>query len=137
MWKMNVTPQTVVRGLGPWGHQVVDKMVKRRARGMDEEECAILGDYLYHINVGKASGEYALNALLVPVMNADLPGVYARRPLAQDLISKLPRTIPLVFVFGDRDWMFHPRVHDVVSQMPNAELRVIPESGHHVYLDNP
>ena len=94
-------------------------------------------DYLYHINVQRASGEYALNALLVPVMKAENPGVYARRSLAQDLVEKLPRSIPLVFLYGDRDWMFHPEVKDIVSRMPNAELQFVSNSGHHVYLDHP
>mmetsp|Transcript_3213 Transcript_3213/g.11658 ORF Transcript_3213/g.11658 Transcript_3213/m.11658 type:complete len:88 (+) Transcript_3213:1186-1449(+) len=70
-------------------------------------------------------------------MKAENPGVYARRSLAQDLVEKLPRSIPLVFLYGDRDWMFHPEVKDIVSRMPNAELQFVSNSGHHVYLDHP
>jgi len=138
-WSLNVTPQSFVRFIGPWGLDAVQSMVKRRfsVRGMSEEEMEIIADYLYHINVQRASGEYALNALLVPVMKAENPGVYARRSLAQDLVEKLPRSIPLVFLYGDRDWMFHPEVKDIVSRMPNAELQFVSNSGHHVYLDHP
>jgi len=138
MWKLNVTPQSVVRVLGPWGPDVVKNLVQRRfvERGLNERECEILAAYLYHINADKPSGEYALNALLVPVMKTDHPGVYARRPLA-DMMHKLPENIPVVFMYGDRDWMFHPQVHEIVSKMPNAHLKIIDRAGHHVYFDNP
>ncbi|QDZ20715.1 cardiolipin-specific deacylase [Chloropicon primus] len=136
-WSMNLTPQSVARIAGPWGPELVTKIVKARLKGMSEEEVKIVSDYLYHINVGRPSGELALNALLVPVFKTNFPGVYARRPLAQDLINKFPRDIPLTFLFGDRDWMLHPTIEDIVASMPNAEVRIISNTGHHVYLDNP
>ena len=138
MWQMNVTPQSVVRMFGPWGPGVVKSMVQRRfvERGLNEEECEILAEYLYHINVDKPSGEYALNALLTPVMKTEHPGVYARKPLVFSL-RDLPERMPVIFLYGDRDWMFHPEVHDLVSTMKNAQMRFIDRSGHHVYFDNP
>ena len=138
MWQMNVTPQSVVRMFGPWGRGVVKSMVQRRfvERGLNEEECEILAEYLYHINVDKPSGEYALNALLTPVLKTEHPGVYARKPLVFSL-RDLPERMPVIFLYGDRDWMFHPEVHDLVSTMKNAQMRFIDRSGHHVYFDNP
>lgn len=139
MWKMNVTPQSFVRAIGPWGQNMVKSLVQRRFnanRSLEEEECEIISEYLYHINVDKPSGEYALNALLVPVMKTDHPGVYARRPLA-GLVKELPRDLPVTFMYGDRDWMFHPQVHTIVSKMANAKLKIIDRAGHNVFMDNP
>ena len=136
-WTMNFTPQSVARFMGPWGPELVTKVVKARLKGMNEEECKIISDYLYHINVGRPSGEYALNALLVPIFKSNFPGIYSRKPLEQDLIHKFPRDIPLTFLFGDRDWMFHPAIKRIVASLPNAEIKILPKTGHHVYLDNP
>ena len=112
--------------------------VQRRfnARGLDEEECEVISDYLYHINVDKPSGEYALNALLVPVMKTDHPGVYARRPLAGQM-TELPRDLPITFMYGSHDWMFHPDIHTIVSEMSNARLKIIDRAGHNLFMDNP
>jgi cardiolipin-specific phospholipase len=139
MWKMNVTPQSVVRAIGPWGQKMVNSLVQRRfnARGiLKEDECEIISEYLYHINVDKPSGEYALNALLVPVMKTDHPGVYARKPLA-GLVKELPPDLPVIFMYGDRDWMFHPQVNAIVRNMANAQLKIIEQAGHNVFMDNP
>ena len=107
---------------------------------MSDKECNLIGDYLYHINVDMASGEYALNALLVPITSSKHPGVYAREPLTPLLLEgdqSAIKHIPIVILYSDRDWMYHPEVNDIVRKRPNTELKFVANSGHHLYIDNP
>ena len=101
----------------------------------DDGDCDCLSDYLYHITVDRPSGEFALNALLMPVTHAEHAGIYARRPLAPNLADL---KVPVTLIYGDRDWMFHPQVHDLVEEHSHkASLSFVRDVGHHVYFDNP
>lgn len=90
--------------------------------------------------------------------------IYARVPLSKKL-HELPKTIPVLVLFGDDDWIYNPA--DVINQnikdlqtgsgsstlcapsastsspvnIPTNEgiditLQIIPNAGHHIYLDN-
>lgn len=90
--------------------------------------------------------------------------IYAREPLSKKL-HELPKTIPVLVLFGDDDWLYNPA--DVINQnitdlqtgsgssnlcapsastsspvnIPTNEgiditLQIIPNAGHHIYLDN-
>ncbi|KAI8993316.1 hypothetical protein BDB01DRAFT_775883 [Pilobolus umbonatus] len=82
----------------------------------------------YHISSSSGSGEFALAAVLAP-------GAYARKPLFHRL-AKL--TVPTVFIYGDNDWMDYKAAIKAKKFM-NVPAKVvrIPESGHHMYIDNP
>ena len=144
LWSLNVTPQSVVRFAGPWGQDMIRRAIRRRfnrishenqPRRLDDEDCDCLSDYLYHITVDRPSGEFALNALLMPVTHAEHAGIYARRPLAPNLADL---KVPVTLIYGDRDWMFHPQVHDLVEEHSHkASLSFVRDAGHHVYFDNP
>ena len=68
LWEMNLTPQNVIRLLGPKGPDVVKSILHRRFQARwNEEELGLVSDYFYHITAAPGSGEYALNALLQPV----------------------------------------------------------------------
>lgn len=57
-----------------------------------------LGDYLYHnLAATHGSGERALSRVLKP-------GAWAHSPLMHRL-PKVDKSIPVHFIFGDRDWM--------------------------------
>ena len=125
---------------------------------MDSKSVDLLSDYLYHVTVAPASGEYAMNSLLEPAATGDGgAGVYAREPLGGGVLTnsfigskgegeKSPTrsTFESVKVlFGDHDWMrFHEpaarkemeslsRHHDIL-----ADVHIVPKAGHHLYLDN-
>jgi pimeloyl-ACP methyl ester carboxylesterase len=90
--------------------------------------------------------------------------IYAREPLSKKL-HELPKTIPVLVLFGDDDWIYNPA--EVINQnikdlqtgsgsstlcAPSAStsspvntptnegiditLQIIPNAGHHLYLDN-
>ena len=90
--------------------------------------------------------------------------IYAREPLSNRL-HELPKSIPVLVLFGDDDWLYKPV--DIINQniqdlqtgrgsstpcaqsisalhpvnMPTNDgiditLQVIPNAGHHIYLDN-
>lgn len=57
-----------------------------------------LGDYLYHnLAATHGSGERALSRVLKP-------GAWAHSPLKHRL-PKIDPSVPVHFIFGDRDWM--------------------------------
>ena len=90
--------------------------------------------------------------------------VYAREPLSKRL-HELPKSIPVLILFGDNDWLYNPveiinqNIQDLQtgrgSSTSNTQsasasyqgnnisnagiditLQVIPNAGHHIYLDN-
>jgi pimeloyl-ACP methyl ester carboxylesterase len=167
-------------------------------------ELDLISSYLYHISAAPPLGEYSLNSLLEIVTSVAHPTaidnsttsstlinkdqstslrvddkpklttfIYAREPLINSL-HKLPRTLPVLLLFGDTDWLYNPRdiIHrdvnrlkvgeiDLASSSSNNDaiefnafeshnilnevkvkggidltLQVIPDAGHHIYLDN-
>jgi cardiolipin-specific phospholipase len=71
MWSSNFTPQQIVRLLGPKGPNTVRDVVKRRfgSDRWNESDSALIADYLYHITAAPASGEYAMNSILQPIIS--------------------------------------------------------------------
>ena len=93
---------------------------------MPEEELDQLEAYVEQVNLYPGSGEFALVELFQE-------GIYAVRPLHDRI-----RNTPVLFMYGDRDWM------DRKGAPMNAEnnscqtiCEIVSESGHHLYLDNP
>lgn len=134
----NTSPQQIVRGMGPRGPLVVERILRQRfGDRWNDTETRLLAEYLYHITVAPGSGEYAMNVLLKPVLVGDRPGVYAREPL-----DKLLKTLemPVDLMFGDKDWINHPTIPGIVDSLRghgvNATMHIIPQAGHHLYLDN-
>lgn len=146
LWNNNVTPQSILRVMGPRGPKVARDIVRRRFQNRwNEEETELIGDYLYHITCATASGEYALNALLEPVIvSPNAPGktgVYARAPLYDNLLNNTHK-VKTLLQFGDHDWMYHPQISELVEKRNHLyqddvlQLSVLPAAGHHLYLDN-
>eukprot|EP00602_Paraphysomonas_sp_CaronLab_P010321 CAMPEP_0185021664 /NCGR_PEP_ID=MMETSP1103-20130426/4367_1 /TAXON_ID=36769 /ORGANISM="Paraphysomonas bandaiensis, Strain Caron Lab Isolate" /LENGTH=380 /DNA_ID=CAMNT_0027553335 /DNA_START=256 /DNA_END=1398 /DNA_ORIENTATION=+ len=117
LWSSNFTPQQIVRTLGPKGPATVLSAVRRRF-GSDRwnaEDTTLISDYLYHISAAPASGEYAMNSLLKPIISQDEPlsadvatmdrvgsqvearrrtGVYAREPITPHVLLSAFNHIP-------------------------------------------
>lgn len=74
MWSSNFTPQQVVRALGPKGPDTVRSIVKRRfgSDRWDENDTTLISNYLYHISAAPASGEYAMNSILIPIVSKNI-----------------------------------------------------------------
>jgi cardiolipin-specific phospholipase len=95
-----------------------------------DEELIEMKAYMHQIFMRPASGEYALNTIL-------MPGSWAKNPL----IHRLPcLQVPVAFYYGERDWMDPYPAMQLIEEnlLPSgAKLHVIDDSDHHLYLDNP
>ena len=154
-WQNNVTPQQIVRLLGPRGRGLVDGLLGRRlarSRGApaDGAQRALLSDYVYHVSAAEPSGEFAMNSLLTPMLVGGAPGsgggrrikIFARAPLCGDVAEALAGSgMRVGLLFGDRDWLADPLAADVVDHWRrsgiDASIRTVRDAGHHLYLDNP
>ena len=140
-WQSNVTPGAIVRALGPQGPARVKEVLIRRFRNRwNEHETELLADYLYHITAAVASGEYAMNGLLTPMLTASGNiGLFARRPLVHRMQEL---TLPVHVAYGDNDWLHaSPGCEEAVDVLHRSgvdiTLEIINNAGHHVYMDNP
>lgn len=157
LWSANLTPQALVRLMGSSrGKRAVRGALRGRIPHLSDQpaldsdsELDLLADYLYHITVAPASGEYAMNSLLEPAASKDGAGVYAREPLGGGSMSEiisLRESSPLESIkvlFGDKDWMqFHePAARKEMRSIDErcgikSAVHTVPNAGHHLYIDN-
>ena len=153
LWSANLTPQALIRLMGSLrGRHAVTRALRGRIPQLDESELVLLSDYLYHVTVAPPSGEYAMNSLMEPgTSEEDGLGVYAIQPLGGGTLaraitqsSSLSTLKSIKVLYGDRDWMtFHePEARLEMQRIQQsdcgiqAEVHIVPEAGHHLYLDN-
>lgn len=134
LWESNFTPQKIVRGLGPWGPNLVRKYTSARfgsyASGelLNEEESKLLTDYIYHTLAAKGSGELCLKYIFSF-------GAFARKPL---LHSSSEWKVPTTFIYGKEDWMNYQGAQEARKNMKvPCEIIRVPQGGHFVFIDNP
>ncbi|KAJ4702058.1 1-acylglycerol-3-phosphate O-acyltransferase [Melia azedarach] len=134
LWESNFTPQKLVRGLGPWGPDLVRKYTSARFGAyssgtvLTEEESRLLTDYAYHTLAAKASGELCLKYIFAF-------GAFARMPLLQ---SAPEWKVPTTFIYGTGDWMKYQGAQEARKQMKvPCEIIRVPQAGHFVFIDNP
>ncbi|KAL4793615.1 Alpha/Beta hydrolase protein [Aspergillus venezuelensis] len=176
LWEANISPFSLVRWAGPLGPRLVSGWTSRRFSHLPADEAKALHDYSYSIFSMRGSGEYALAYILAP-------GAFARSPLIrriQDVGRQMipastataettatsaatnqenkPRRetgLPVVFMYGDHDWMDYKGGQQAAAKLDAEKRRVletatseeraaengsakvvmIRNSGHHVYLD--
>lgn len=134
LWESNFTPQKVIRGLGPWGPDVVRKYTSARfgsySQGtiLNDEESRLLTDYVYHTLVAKSSGELCLKYIFSF-------GAFARMPLLQRASEW---KVPTAFIYGFEDWMNYQGAEEARRHMKvPCEIIRVPQGGHFVFIDNP
>ncbi|XP_077220324.1 putative 1-acylglycerol-3-phosphate O-acyltransferase [Tasmannia lanceolata] len=134
LWESNFTPQRIVRGLGPWGPDLVRKYTSTRfgtqSNGdvLNEEESKLLTDYVYHTLAAKASGELCLKYIFSF-------GAYAKLPLLQRASEW---KVPTTFIYGYQDWMKFQGAQEARKDMKvPCEIIRVPEGGHFVFVNNP
>ncbi|KAJ4783448.1 1-acylglycerol-3-phosphate O-acyltransferase [Rhynchospora pubera] len=133
-WESNFTPQKLIRGLGPWGRNIVQKYTGNRfgsySQGdpLTEEESKLLTEYFYHTLAAKASGELCLKYIFSF-------GAFARKPLLE---SSSEWKVPTTFIYGYEDWMNY-RGAELARKEMNVPCEIIrvPQAGHYVFIDNP
>ncbi|KAH7523546.1 hypothetical protein FEM48_Zijuj06G0023200 [Ziziphus jujuba var. spinosa] len=123
LWESNFTPQKLVRGLGPWGPDLVKKYTTARFNShsdglLTEDESRLLTDYTYHTLAAKGSGELCLKYIFSF-------GAFARMPL---LHSASEWKVPTSFIYGYHDWMNYQGAQEARKHM---------KGGHFVFIDNP
>ncbi|KAH8681225.1 Alpha/Beta hydrolase protein [Xylariales sp. PMI_506] len=164
LWDANVSPFSIVRAAGPFGPRFVSGWTTRRFNHLPEDEAKTLHEYSYSLFRQRGSGEYVLPYLLAP-------GAHARRP-AINRIHRVGRGVitletssapaeketgyPVVFMYGENDWMDVKGGRAAVEKLKEARLRallqgtdeekrkengsakvvVVSKAGHHLYLDN-
>jgi cardiolipin-specific phospholipase len=131
LWECHWSPFSLVRYTGPLGAKFVSGWSSRRFANLPRSEADALHRYSYGIFNSPGSGEYALNYLLAP-------GANGRWPLAERAHRI---NCPSVWVYGDRDWMDIRGGYQAAASIRQAggyaEVVTVPNSGHHIYLDNP
>uniref|UniRef100_A0A6N2LCR4 1-acylglycerol-3-phosphate O-acyltransferase n=1 Tax=Salix viminalis TaxID=40686 RepID=A0A6N2LCR4_SALVM len=134
LWESNFTPQKAIRGLGPWGPDMVRRYTTARFGAYSTvgvlagEECKLLTDYSYHTFAAKASGELCLKYIFSF-------GAFARKPLVQ---SAPEWKVPTTFIYGFHDWMNYEGAQQArqLMKVPCKIIRV-PKAGHLQFIDNP
>lgn len=166
LWDTNaVSPFSIVRIGGPLGPRFVSGWTSRRFNHLPREEASALHLYAYNLFRQKGSGEYALTYILAPGAYARNPlinridelGRQAIKPAAEGQPAKKETGFPVVFMYGDSDWMdvaggfaseekIKARVEKALMSGTEEERRnengsarviVVKKAGHHLYLDNP
>ncbi|XP_052201596.1 probable 1-acylglycerol-3-phosphate O-acyltransferase [Diospyros lotus] len=134
LWESNFTPQKIIRGVGPFGPDLVRKYTSARfvaystGQALTEDETRLLTDYVYHTLAAKASGELCLKHIFAF-------GAFARVPL---LKSASEWKVPTTCIYGYDDWMSYEGAQEArkLMKIPCEILRV-PQAGHFVFIDNP
>lgn len=134
LWEQNISPFTLVRKAGPLGSKLVSMWSSRRFAHLPKNEQVLLHRYAYTIFQSPGSGEYMLNYLLAP-------GADARHPLIDRGIHKL--NCKMLWCYGEEDWMdvkggqlCTEIINDASQDKERSTVCEIPNSGHHIYLDN-
>lgn len=140
VWHFNVTPQRILRWTSTvsqtWGQDLIYKYVSRRFASSlaDEQERKRFANYLHAISVAPGSAEFAMNTLM-------FPGAWARAPLMDRLKSLSPK-VPVVFLYGDRDWMNPAHAKELIERArmfghEQMSLEIVPDAGHYLFIENP
>eukprot|EP00246_Nothoceros_aenigmaticus_P012293 TRINITY_DN3763_c0_g1_i3.p1 TRINITY_DN3763_c0_g1~~TRINITY_DN3763_c0_g1_i3.p1 ORF type:complete len:378 (+),score=53.43 TRINITY_DN3763_c0_g1_i3:367-1500(+) len=131
-WDSNLTPQKVVRSLGPFGPNLVRKYTGARfglyttGTVLDDKEASFLSDYIFHTLAARASGELCLKYIFSL-------GAFARSPLfkrAEDW------KVPTTFIYGVDDWMDYQAAQEArkLMNVPTELIRVPQAWAYHVTL---
>ncbi|KZP24586.1 alpha beta-hydrolase [Athelia psychrophila] len=133
LWEEGWSPFQVVRNTMFYGPLIVGKYSARRFSSLSAEETRDMHDYIVNITLAKGSGEYCISHILAP-------GAHARLPLV-DRVAALPAWMPVTFVYGEHDWMDPEGGAKAVENLRLAgngqgRMYIVPNAGHHVYLDN-
>lgn len=132
LWNRNISPFSLVRNTGPLGSLFVSGWTSRRfsiSSLFNPENYKLFHNYAYSIFNAKGSGEYMLNYLLAP-------GGIPRHPLVNRIEEIRNHSNKTVWLYGGNDWMDPRGGLKSCEKLNNASLEIVPNAGHHIYLDN-
>lgn len=59
-------------------------------------------------------------------------------PITMDQVMAAAKTVPMLFLVGEEDILQPPEIVEAASRLvPNAELAIVPNSGHSAYFEQP
>ncbi|KAI0478486.1 alpha/beta-hydrolase [Xylariaceae sp. FL0804] len=176
LWDANVSPFSIIRMTGPLGPRFVSGWTTRRFNHLPSDERQTLHDYAYSLFRQRGSGEYVLPYLLAPGAHARRPIINRIQQVGRQELEQRPATtttttddaapaaarketgIPVVFMYGENDWMDVAGGLAAEEKLKEARARalrqaateeerrrengsckvlVVTKAGHHLYLDNP
>ncbi|CAN3479233.1 cardiolipin-specific deacylase 1, mitochondrial [Diutina catenulata] len=144
LWTRNFSIFSFVRGAGPISSKWISGWTGWRFAHYHREDPKrfyLMHDYIYRIFTAAGSGEYGLTRILAF-------GALAKLPLI-DRVPKifLKQKLPTLWMYGDKDWMNEKAGEATVKRInalakqgglgKMADFSLVPEAGHHLYLDNP
>ncbi|KAK9384425.1 Alpha/Beta hydrolase protein [Lipomyces mesembrius] len=152
----NLSPFSLVRWSGPVGPRLVSGWTSRRFSHLPASDAAALHDYSYSIFRLRGSGEYALTYILAPGIRANASDSPVGSALSSSPTPRRENGIPVVFVYGDHDWMDVSGGHAAKEKLEEEKRRALKDAspkerqadngsakviimnnaGHHLYLDN-
>ncbi|MBA0808023.1 hypothetical protein Gohar_023789, partial [Gossypium harknessii] len=126
LWESNFTPQKIIRGLGPWGPDLVRKYTAARFTNRYSPEGVFTEEESRLLSAAKASGELCLKYIFAF-------GAFNRALLNSASEWKVPTT----FIYGAEDWMNYQGAQEAREQMKvPCEIIRVPQAGHFVFLEN-
>ncbi|XP_077286908.1 (Lyso)-N-acylphosphatidylethanolamine lipase-like [Arctopsyche grandis] len=129
-----LNPLWPLRAAGPWGESLVGKaranLVAKFASFLPQAE-DVIPQYIHQCNSQKPSGESAFHAMMHMWAFAKIPIV--RR------MHRLDSNTRLTMLFGAKSWVDSSIGYSIQKDLRNStvDVHIIPEAGHHVYLDQP
>lgn len=132
LWNNHISPFSILRSSGFFAPKLISRWTHRRFGDLAPSARDAMHTYAYRIFTAKPSGEYALTRILAP-------GAVARMPM----IARVPGALkcPSTWIYGENDWMNIHAGQETVTRLKKdglrADFHVVPNAGHHVYLDNP
>ncbi|KAK6458362.1 Alpha/Beta hydrolase protein [Scheffersomyces xylosifermentans] len=144
MWEKNFSPFSIVRNAGPAKSKMISLWTTHRFAHtyyQDVQSFQNMHDYIYRVFNAKGSGEYAITRILAV-------GALAKLPLLDRCPEKFVKMgLPTLWMYGDKDWMNDEAGLQMTNDINDismkeigkkmASFKILPNSGHHLYLDNP
>ncbi|CAK7903237.1 cardiolipin-specific deacylase 1, mitochondrial [[Candida] anglica] len=140
LWKNNYSPFSIVRNMGPIKSKLISRWTTHRFAHIylsNPQQFYAMHDYIYRIFNGKGSGEFAITRVLAV-------GALPKLPLLDRCPQKFAdMKLPTFWMYGDKDWMNEKAGYQMtreINQLAGSSLAkyaILPNAGHHLYLDNP
>lgn len=144
LWRRNYSPFSIIRNMGPFKSKMISRWTTHRFAHvyyLDPKKFQAMHDYIYRIFNGNGSGEYAITRILAV-------GALPKAPLLDRCPERFVKmNLPTFWIYGDKDWMNEEAGLEMANEINSLSIEasgkklalyaILPNSGHHLYLDNP